>query len=370
MVYLLYIILGCVVLAVLLAAFMRLYPPFGGRLQGARRMRVTRSPNHGPHVFANQIDTPMDLGLRIFISILRRQLKGRANRYPPKPLAPAKPTSAAYTAAAGTYVTWLGHSTCLVRIGGKTLVFDPIFSKRASPFQSIGPKRFTGTPVLGVDQLPPIDAVVISHDHYDHLDYHTIKRLAKTTARFFVPLGVGAHLERWGIGHERISELDWWQQASLANLTFVCTPARHFSGRSLNDRSKTLWASWVIRSRSAAIYFSGDGGYGPHFKAIGEAYGPFDLTMLECGQYDKHWQHIHMTPEDTVQAHQDLGGTYMLPIHWGTFTLAFHTWTDSVERAIAAAKPKGVSVITPALGQTFLVGDPEMSGQRWWQDRL
>ena len=281
-----------------------------------------------------------------------------------------KPDFAAFQASAGLQVIWLGHSTVLARIGGQTVLFDPIFSKRASPFQWIGPKRFDTTPQLKLEELPPIDAVVVSHDHYDHLDYHTIRKLKRKAKHFFVPLGLGAHLKRWGISKQNFTELDWWQEADWNGLDVVCTPSQHFSGRTLHDRDATLWASWVVRSGKHRIFFSGDGGYAGHFKQIGEKYGPFDVTLLECGQYDPMWAKIHMAPEQTVQAHIDLRGGLMIPIHWGAFTLAPHPWTEPVERAVAAAAKTDSRLVFPRLGECISIpyaASGDHAGGSWWQ---
>ncbi len=273
----------------------------------------------------------------------------------------------AFLAADKPQLVWLGHSASLIRVQNKTLLLDPMLSKTASPFQSVGPKRFSKPPI-SAEELPHIDAVLISHDHYDHLDHATIKKLRGKTTKFFVPLGVAAHLQTWGVKKTQIVELDWWDAAAFEGLNLVCTPARHFSGRSLNDRYKTLWCSWVIESAQAKLFFSGDTGYGPHFKQIGKKYGPFDLTLLECGQYDKRWPNIHMQPEQTFAAYQDLRGKRLLPLHWGAFSLALHSWIDSVERVRKAAQPFGAEVMTPRIGEIVPIRSRTYPKSAWWKD--
>lgn len=346
------------------------YPPFGGRTP---KRAFYNSKNHNRRVFENGNPINMSSSFKEWMSFFWRHLSAhdRHDRRPAKPLVIEKPDFEAFQSNQGLQVIWLGHSTLLARIGGQTVLFDPVFSKRASPFQWIGPKRFDTEPPLNLDMLPPIDAVVISHDHYDHLDYHSIKALQDKASHFFVPLGLGSHLKRWGIPTTDITELDWWQEATRHGVTFACTPTQHFSGRTLTDRAATLWGSWVVVGSEHRVFFSGDGGYNTHFKQIGEKYGPFDLTLLECGQYDPLWANVHMTPEQTVQAHLDLRGKLMIPIHWGAFVLALHTWTEPVARAVAAAKKARSIVVTPRLGERISIPHPTLpkdpSLNPWWQ---
>jgi L-ascorbate metabolism protein UlaG (beta-lactamase superfamily) len=250
-------------------------------------------------------------------------------------------------------VTWFGHSTVMLEIDGKRLLLDPSLSPSASPLPIFG-KRFKLEKAIDIDRIPPLDAVLISHDHYDHLDCATVKAIAGRTRHFYVPLGVGAHLLHWGIPREKITELDWWNETQADGIGIVSTPAQHFSGRGLTDRNRTLWTSWVIKGKHATIFFSGDSGYGQHFSDIGERYGPFDFTMMECGQYNEKWRSIHSMPEESVQAHLDLGGSVMMPIHWGGFNLAPHPWTEPVDRVRAAAAAHGVRLALPMIGQRFI----------------
>ena len=267
----------------------------------------------------------------------------------------------------GIRITWLGHATILVEIDGYRILTDPHFSDRASPFRWVGPKRFQPVPI-SVDQLPSLDAIVISHDHYDHLDYDSIRKLAPKTKHFYVPLGVGTHLRSWGVEDSKISELDWWQEARMGDsVTLAPTPAQHFSGRRLGKRNSTLWASWVILGKHQRVYFSGDSGMFGGFKKIGERYGPFDYTLMHIGAYSDEWPTVHMTPEEAVQAHIDLRGKVFVPIHWGTFRLAFHDWNEPAERLYNEANKKHLRFVMPLAGQSF--HNPDLPPVKtWWRD--
>ena len=261
---------------------------------------------------------------------------------------------------------WFGHSTILLELEGKRILLDPVFSKYASPVWT--PKRFQ-PPVYQVDQIKDIDIVVISHDHYDHLDYETIMKLSKRNIHYLVPLGVGKHLENWGISPDSITELDWWEKAEIQGITFVSTPAQHFSGRSLTDRNKTLWGSWTMIGQKRRVFFSGDGGYSPHFKKIGDAYGPFDLTFMENGQYNVRWRYVHSLPQETIQAQIDIKGKAMVPIHWSMFELSLHDWFEPIVRAEYEAKKRNVNLLTPMLGQ-LVVLDRDHNFTAWWKPFL
>ncbi|MCB9787662.1 MAG: MBL fold metallo-hydrolase [Deltaproteobacteria bacterium] len=268
----------------------------------------------------------------------------------------------------GLRVTWLGHSTLLVEIDGQRVLVDPVWGERASPFSWAGPRRFYAPP-LPLAELPPLDAVVISHDHYDHLDMPTIEALAPTGVLFVVPLGVGAHLESWGVAPDRIVELDWWGEHRVGELRLVATPARHFSGRSplMLDKDQTLWAGWALLGPRHRVFFSGDSAMFPGFAEIGARLGPFDLTMLESGAYNALWADVHMGPEQAVAAHRMLRGDVLLPVHWGLFDLSFHGWTEPVERILAAAAPHGIRVATPQPGQSLEPAGP-LPTARWWPE--
>ncbi|KXX69360.1 hypothetical protein AVL50_19745 [Flammeovirga sp. SJP92] len=269
-----------------------------------------------------------------------------------------------------TRVIWFGHSAFLLEIAGKRLLIDPMLSDVPSPHPWLGSERFTKELPIAIEDLPKIDAVLISHDHYDHLDYETILKIKDKVGKYFTPLGVGTHLQAWGVPKEDITELDWWHEVQFDNLTFAATPARHFSGRGLTDAQKTLWASWVIKSDSENIFFSGDSGYGQHFKEIGNKYGPFDLALMECGQYNDHLTEfaIHMLPEETAQASVDVKAKVMMPVHWASFSLNRHNWKEPVERLVAKAGEMDLQVVTPIIGQVIEFNNLDSNITSWWAD--
>lgn len=259
----------------------------------------------------------------------------------------------------------LGHSTLLLKLNGEFWLTDPVFAKRASPLQWIGPKRFHEPPLMP-EQLPALKGIIISHNHYDHLDEMSIKALASRCEQFYVPQGVGRKLQQWGVAAENITEFDWWQSVQVGGTQLVATPARHFSGRGLFDTDRSLWCSWVIRSPALSVFFSGDTGYFDGFKQIGEAYGPFDITCIETGAYDRDWPDVHMLPEQSLQAHLDLDGCYMLPIHNGTFDLALHDWFEPFERITALAAAQQVPLLMPQIGEPVQLSVPQ-HWYPWWR---
>lgn len=264
----------------------------------------------------------------------------------------------------GLRVTWLGHSTSLIEIEGVRILTDPVWSQRVSPIGNLGPTRFY-PPQINLGDLPDIDAVLISHDHYDHLDAPTIEAMKMWKNVFIVPLGVGAHLEYWGIDPSRIVELDWWQSTQLGAVTVNCTPARHASGRSVVDKDKTLWASYSLVGKNKRLFFSGDTGLFPAMTEIGKRFGPFDLAMIEIGQYDRAWPDWHIGPEQAVTAVKMLQGRALLPMHWGLFKLAYHGWTEPVERALLAANGNQMPILTPQLGES-IEDLPKIRPKHWW----
>lgn len=263
------------------------------------------------------------------------------------------------------HVVRLGHSSHLLKLRGRYWLIDPVFGERVSPVSFAGPRRFHPPP-LALQDLPPIEGLVLSHDHYDHLDLPTIQFLNGRVQRYFVPLGVGARLRDMGVAPDRIQEFDWWQQASHAGVQITATPAQHFSGRSLWDRNSTLWAGWVLHSGEQRIFYSGDTGYFDGFRQIGERLGPIDIALMENGAYDAYWPSVHMQPEETVQAFQDLGARLLYLVHNSTFNLAFHTWQDPLERVAALAQAKGLALATPEIGEVLTIGQPR-TNVLWWK---
>jgi L-ascorbate metabolism protein UlaG (beta-lactamase superfamily) len=265
-------------------------------------------------------------------------------------------------------VTWLGHSSSIIKLDNQVVITDPVFSKRVSPIPFMGPKRFNKELPLDGLNIEKVDAIVISHNHYDHLDKKAIKTLNDKTTKFLVPLGVGKLLMKWDVPKEKIVELDWWQSYKLeSGLEFTATPARHFSGRGIFDSAKTLWASWVIIGSKERVFFSGDSGYFEGFKEIGEKFGPFDLAMIENGQYNEGWSDIHMFPEESVQAFIDVKGKVLLPIHWGAYNLSIHDWHEPVERLVNESIKRGVTFTTPKIGETVILNE-YLPQSKWWYD--
>ncbi|TWD29858.1 L-ascorbate metabolism protein UlaG (beta-lactamase superfamily) [Streptomyces sp. T12] len=347
---------------------------FGADPSGERMARIRRSPHFENGVFRNPggparirpTGSNRDLA-KLYLD------KDARSRRAPQGAIPVHPTTFADISrppATGLRLTWAGHSGVLAEIDGQRVLFDPVWGERCSPFPFAGPKRLHPVP-LPLAALGPVDVVVISHDHYDHLDLPTIKELVGTDTVFAVPLGVGAHLERWGVSADRLRELDWQESTRIGGLTLTATPARHFCGRGLRNTQHTLWASWVVAGERHRIYHSGDTGYFDGFRDIGAAHGPFDATMIQVGAYSDFWPDIHMTPEEGVRSHLDLQGGepggVLLPIHWGTFNLAPHPWAEPAEWMRAAAGAVGQAVAFPVPGQPFEPAG-NLPVRPWWQD--
>ncbi len=362
-------IVGLVVgLFVITVAVLYLAPTFGGTITDARRMRVEASPRYKNGRFENAVPEAKRQAGEAW-DMAKRQFSGNEMRYPPRPI-PVLPMSTQgfeRSPPPGLRAIWFGHASVYLELDGLRLFVDPMLSSYATPIAGIGPRRFHPPP-LDLEALPRIDVVLISHDHYDHLDMRTVKHLASKGTHFVLPLGVGAHLDRWGVPAAQVSELDWWQSHSFGGVTFTSTPVRHYSGRALRDGNATLWSSWVMAGQAHRVFFSGDTGAGDHFQTIGDRHGPFDLSLIKIGAYgpSQTWIDIHMTPEAAVLAHMALRGKRLLPVHWGTFNLAFHAWDEPIERAVAAAKGLGAEIVTPRVGEVVTAGQPFIS-EAWWK---
>lgn len=299
---------------------------------------------------------------------IKEWLTNTEGRAPLSPLPEVKPDLVEFLKPAkDVKVIWFGHSTFLLNVSGKIILVDPVFSGTASPF-SFMVKRFQ-PPVLKLAELPKLDLVLISHDHYDHLDMETMQYFAqqRPDQKFLMPLGVGSHLTSWGINAANITELDWWQNHFVDGVEFIATPAQHFSGRSLTDGNKTLWASWVIRNADHNIYFSGDSGYDVHFKEIGDKYGPFEIAFIENGQYNIKWRAVHQLPDEAVQAYFDLKAKRFFPIHWGMFVLSLHSWHEPVDELARLGAERGVNIVSPKIGELVTVNDAYKNTE-WWRD--
>ncbi|MCA9668666.1 MAG: MBL fold metallo-hydrolase [Myxococcales bacterium] len=337
--------------------------PAGKAPHGQHLTRISRSKHFREGRFFNAL--PEVRGS--YWTMLKRWVTGVEHGEPEQPPPVRKRARADFASAppSGLRVSWFGHSTLFVEIDGVRLLLDPVWGKRTSPFTWLGPQRFHQPPIA-LAKLERVDAVVISHDHYDHLDHPTIIELAKRKGlRFIVPLGVGSHLRYWDIAAERITELDWWQRTKVKGITLVSTPARHFSGRWLTDKDKTLWSGWAMLGPKHRAYYSGDTAMFKRFSEIGRRLGPFDITMIEVGAYDQLWPDVHLGPEQAVQAHRDVRGHVLLPVHWGTFNLALHSWVEPIERTIAAAKRAAVTLVTPRAGESVEPSSPPPIA-RWW----
>jgi len=337
----------------------------GKRAAGLRLERMQASAQWGGSGFRNA--QPILPGLRdpaTPMPSIKEFLCGGERRAPSVPLPALDPREHWLRVPdTGLRVTWLGHSTVLVEIGGLRVLTDPVWGPRASPTRLAGPKRFQPVPVK-LAQLPHIDLVLLSHDHYDHLDYPTVRALAKVGVPFVTSLGVGAHLEAFGVAPELIHELDWWDRFELRGVAITAAPSQHFSGRGLKDRNATLWSSFALRSADHAVFFSGDTGLTEQFKTIAERLGPFDLVMLEVGAHHPAWGDIHLGPHNALQAFDWLGGGLLMPVHWGTFALAMHAWDEPAETLLAEAGAR--RLLMPRLGD---VVEPTRAGavQPWWR---
>jgi len=343
------------VLLVYIVLFINLSPEFGGSATEADKERYARSGRYEEAIFVNDIPTPMadpkwETMLEFFKSSPDRQPASNIE------VLPVDSASIANPANTTAELIWFGHSTFLLQLDGKNILLDPMLGDTPSPHPWVGGKRYSKELPIEIAELPQIDAVLLSHDHYDHLDYGSIVELKDKVAHFYTPLGVGVHLREWGIPEEKIHELNWGESLTQDGTEFICAPARHFSGRGLTDRFATLWGSWVIAGQHKKIFFSGDSGYGEHFKEIGNKYGPFDIALMECGQYNEEWANIHMMPEETVQAAVDVKAAVAMPIHWGAFTLALHAWVEPPVRMAKKAEELGMPIATPKIGERFTVG--------------
>lgn len=324
---------------------------------------IKRSPNYKKDGFGNLSQTPMTLQDSSYYEILKKYFKKNPDVKPASPL-PSVKTDLKNLQTGNPVIVWFGHSSYFIRIQNKNILVDPVFSGNAAPVSCMI-KSFEGSDIYTPDDFPEIDYLILTHDHYDHLDYKTIQKLAPKLKSIFCSLGLSSHLIYWGFDEKIVTEMDWWQTNTLGNdIHLTAAPARHFSGRGIK-RFKTLWSSFILKTKSHNFYLGGDSGYDTHFKEIGEKYGPFDIAILESGQYNTAWPFIHMMPEETVQAAVDLKAKLLLPVHWGKFTLAMHAWNEPVKRVLEKAKQLNVKVATPMIGEPVMLGEL-VPTKHWW----
>lgn len=343
-------------------------PVFGRLPRGFRLDKIQHLSNYSKGALQNLSLTPMQPEGVSFFTILKEFLTNRdPARIPQHSLKTLVPDLDSKPGLSATEIIWFGHSSYLIKINGYRILVDPIFSKTPSPFSFIGSKAFPGTDFVHAKDFKDIDVLLITHDHYDHLDYQSILQIAPNVPNIVTSLGVGAHLERWGIASQKIKELCWHDEIEVLNgLKLTALPARHFTGRKFK-RNQTLWSAFALKSGDAKLFIGGDSGYDTHFKEIGLKHGPFDLAILECGQYNEYWPFIHMFPEQTVQAAIDLKADVLMPVHWGKFSLAMHPWDEPIKRVSEAAEDKSVEITTPMLGETVKLKTtyPKV---KWWLD--
>jgi len=340
---------------------------FGGRITEKRLETYKKSPNWRNGKFQNLEKTAISFSLQRLPEFIYKQICEGKGRYPAKAitLSPFNKEKFLSPAPRAKFI-WFGHSAVVIRTNQKTILIDPMLGPNAAPSAPIKIRRFSTDTLRITEDLPDIDLLLLTHDHYDHLDMASIRKLISKTKQYYVALGVGRHLESWGVNADCITEFDWWDQKAFENnITIHFTPSRHFSGRGLGDRFKSLWGGWVIHAAQENIYFSGDGGYGKHFAEVGNELGPFDFGFMECGQYNENWHQIHMYPEESVQAALDAKVNKAMPVHWGAFALAQHHWKDPVERFSQEALSKNLSYCAPFPGDLFTIETADPTG--WWK---
>jgi L-ascorbate metabolism protein UlaG (beta-lactamase superfamily) len=357
---------GVVVLFVTALVTTDRFRSLGGSPSDATRARMERSPQLVNGAWKNPEATElMKVG---YWETTKHWFSGSEMREPVCPLPIVRDTHVTQPPASGLRVTWLGHSTTMIEIDGRVIVTDPNWSERSSPSTIIGPHRFHPPPIAIAD-LPKVDAVLISHEHFDHLDMRSVLALAERGAEFHVPLGIGAHLVTFGVEPAQVIEHDWWEAAKLGDVELVSTPARHFNGRAPWRSPGALWTSWSIVGPSHRVFFSGDTGRSAAFEEIGKREGPFDLAMFEIGQYHPDWGDIHLGPRGALDAFEQIGARYLLPIHWGTFSLAYHAWSEPAETIVDEAQKRGArGLVMPMLGQQFEPSNGPLL-QTWWRDQ-
>lgn len=341
---------------------------FGGKANKQLLERYKQSPNWRNGSFQNLEETDLNESLWKIPGIIYKQLTQSREKEPsqPLPVLPFDKTTFLKPSSTSKFI-WYGHSAVLMNINNQNILIDPMLGPDTTPIAPIPTKRFSEDTLSLIDGFPEIDLLLLTHDHYDHLDYASIQKLKSKTKKYFVALGVKRHLVSWDVSAELITEFDWWDSTIFEGIEITFTPTRHFSGRGLTDRMKCLWGGWAFKTEEENIWFSGDGGYGEHFKEVGRRLGPFDFAFMECGQYNEDWRPIHLFPDECVWAAIDAGAKKAMPVHWGGFALSYqHTWKEPVEDFIKAAVENSLAYAVPALGKTFDVTSEEL--ERWWEN--
>lgn len=359
-------ILTVLIVLVALAFYIYYLPVFGGTFSGKRLIRMRKSPNYKNGVFQNLSDTPALAEGYTMWQVMWEFLTDKTKDKIPKSKLPSQKINLKEQAASDNFLVWMGHSSYYFQLDGKRFLVDPVFSGHASPIPGTT-KAFEGTDVYFADDFPQIDFLIISHDHYDHLDYKTIKTLRPKIDQVICALGVGSHFEKWGFDEEKITELDWYEDEEISKgFEITSTPARHFSGRRFK-RNNTLWSSYVLETPTKKIFIGGDSGYDFHFKEIGEKYGPFDWAILENGQYNEKWRYIHTLPEEFVDVAEDLRARNVLPVHSGKFALAQHPWYEPYEKITQNHRRKNLRIATPIIGSKVDLDDDSQTFSAWWK---
>ncbi|WP_340526630.1 MBL fold metallo-hydrolase [Cupriavidus necator] len=350
--------------ALAIAAYLQ-HPLFGELPQGERLARIEGSPNHAGGSFRNQTETPMLTTDESQVAIMLSNTFGKTGNPRPPGAIPSVKTDLKALDVSQDLVVWLGHSSYYVQLGGRRILVDPVFSANASPVPGTN-TAFDGTSLYSADDMPPIDVLLISHDHYDHLDYPSILALQPLVRQVVAGLGVGAHFEAWGYDMRLVREADWYETVRTPALQIIATPARHFSGRTFT-RDQSLWVGFVLKTNERRIFFSGDSGYAPHFAQIGRDYGPFDWAALDAGQYDPRWANVHMTPEQAARAAEDLRTRVLMPGHAGRFSISPHDWDDPFKRIVAASQGRGYALWTPEIGRPVYLDGRAQQFSPWWE---
>lgn len=347
-------------------AYLNINPQFGAKVTTSEKRKLQASPNWKDGSFMNLVETNLSIKPKDIPKMLKQRKAVKKIASPLKNLPIIPFNTKDYTFNNKPKCIWYGHSVLLLQLNSKNILIDPMLGEDASPIAPMTTKRFSKDTLSIIDQIPTPDIVLLTHDHYDHLDYKSIKKLKDKVPVWYVALGVARHLIKWGVPKENITEFDWWDNKNFGDISITFTPSRHFSGRGLTDRTKSLWGGWVFKTKENSIYWSGDGGYGKHFKEVQQKFGSFDWMFIECGQYNELWHDIHLYPEEAVQAAIDSNVTTTIPVHWAGFALALHDWKDPINRFVESAQKNNLNISTPKLGEIVTLDNE--TKDFWWTE--